>query len=77
MSEKQPTEEHLDKARAEHEAAAQEKDAKTRQDWSEQASEIAAGMAARQRQAEAMGDYVEPIVRTPKPDINDPRNIAR
>ena len=55
----------------------QEKDAATRQQWSEQAAEIEEGMAERQRQAEAMGDYVEPIVSTPKPDVNDPRNIAR
>ncbi len=77
MSEEQPTQEQLDKARREHEAATQEKDAATRQEWSEQAAEIAEGMAERQRRAEAMGDHVEPIVTTPKPDVNDPRNIAR
>ena len=77
MSEHRPTQEHLDKARREHEASMQEKDAATRQEWSEQAAEIEEGMAERQRQAEAMGDRVEPVVSTPKPDVDDPRNIAR
>lgn len=77
MADNEPTQEHLDKAREEQAAEDGAKDAEKREEWSEQASEIAAGMAERHRKAEAMGDYVAPIVSTPKPDVNDPRNIAR
>ncbi len=77
MAHQQPTEAQLDKAHAEHHEAHDHKDAKKRHHWGHKADRTTEGVGDAKHRAETAGDYIEPIVRTPKPDINDPRNIAR
>lgn len=70
----EPTDETMDRARAEQEAADEARASRAEQSWHDQAGSIENGMADAVERATAMGDRVEPSTLPPdrRPDDADP-----
>lgn len=70
----EPTDETMDRARTEQQAADEARTTRARENWRDQADGIERGMADAVERATAMGDRVEPSTLPPdrRPDDADP-----